>query len=173
MQANIDIRNVILKTERLTLRGWTRADLADLHAYASVEGVYEKSGATRHKTKADSLQNLLKFIDPRQGGKGTFALEHNATVIGSLSLKKYKEWAVPEYEMFRCRELGFVLAKDYWGRGLMTEAVQEVIRYVFHEVEIDALFCSAFMDNIQSLRVQEKCGFKFDKQIEVKTQSGH
>ena len=51
-------------------------------------------------------------------------------VIGSLGIKKYHEERYPEFEEKKCREISYVLSKDYWGRGLMPEAVREVIRYL-------------------------------------------
>ena len=52
-----------------------------------------------------------------------------------------------------------MLSKAYWGRGLMPEAVQKVIEYLFEEVKLDVIFCGHFLSNRQSARVQEKCGF--------------
>ena len=53
-----------------------------------------------------------------------------------------------------------MLSKNYWGRGLMPEAVKEVIRYLFEEVQLDVILCGHFLSNHQSQRVQEKCGFR-------------
>ena len=63
------------------------------------------------------------------------------------------------FESLRAREIGYVLAKDCWGQGLMTEAVKEVIRWLFEEMDLDVIFCSHFLRNRRSARVQEKCGF--------------
>ena len=43
---------------------------------------------------------------------------------------------------------------------LRPEAVQEVIRYLFDDAGLDVIFCGHFLRNIQSARVQQKCGFK-------------
>lgn len=43
----------------------------------------------------------------------------------------------------------------------MTEAVQEVIRYLFEEEFLDAITCCYYVKNNRSARVQEKCGFEF------------
>ncbi len=53
-----------------------------------------------------------------------------------------------------------MLSKDHWGKGLMPEAVKEVIRYLFEDVDLDVIFCGHFLWNSQSQRVQEKCGFR-------------
>lgn len=157
MNANIDISNVILKTERLILRPWKLSDLGDFYEYASVDGVGQMAGWLPHENKEVSLGILNHFME----GRKTFALELNGKVIGSLGIEKYKEADVPEFDSLACREIGFVLAKEYWGQGLMPEAVQEVLRWLFEDIGLDLIFCSHFLRNRQSARVQEKCGFRF------------
>ena len=156
MNAEIDVSNVVLKTPRLVLRPWRESDLDDFFEYASVDGVGQMAGWTPHKSKDESRAILEKFI----AGKKTFALEKDGKVIGSLGIEKYREAICPGFEEKKCRELGFVLAKPYWGQGLMPEAVNEVIRYLFEDVGLDVIFCGHFVKNTQSARVQEKCGFR-------------
>lgn len=102
-------------------------------------------------------------------GKKVFALEHEGKVIGSLGIEKYDEAEFPEFSGLKCREIGYVLSKDYWGNGLMPEAVGEVIRYLFEDLGADAIFCGYFVRNRQSARVQEKCGFKHYSTIKYQT----
>lgn len=47
-----------------------------------------------------------------------------------------------------------------------------VIDYLFNEIQLDFIICCHFVDNIQSKRVQEKCGFKFYKKRKYKTGYG-
>ncbi len=155
MNAEIDISNVTLKTPRLVLRPWRESDLDDFYEYASVDGVGQMAGWLPHKDKDESRTILARFI----GGKKTFALEKDGKVIGSLGVEKYREERLPEFADKKCRELGYILAKPYWGQGLMPEAVSEVIRYLFEDVGLDAIFCGHFLRNTRSARVQEKCGF--------------
>ena len=156
MNIEIDISNVIIVTKRLVLRQWRASDLDDLFEYASVDGVGQMAGWCPHKDKEESLAILNMFIE----GKKTFALELGGKAIGSLGIEKYNEKRFPEYADLRCRELGFVLSKDYWGRGLVPEAVEEVNRWLFEEKDLDPVFCGHFVWNRQSARVQEKCGFR-------------
>ena len=76
-----------------------------------------------------------------------------------MGIERYNEQELPEFNALKGRELGFVLSKKYWGRGLMPEAVLAVIQYLFEDVKLDFIICEHFLDNIQSCRVQEKCGF--------------
>ena len=156
MNPSIDISAVTLKTKRLILRPWRSADLDDLFAYASVDGVGQMAGWKPHKNKDETRIILQSFIDRKR----TFALEYQGKVIGSLGIEEYKEEQFPELADKKCREIGFVLAKDYWGQGLMPEAVREAIRYLFEEVGLDVILCGHFLWNRQSQRVQEKCGFR-------------
>ena len=155
MNAAIDISKVILTTERLILRPWRLSDTEDLYEYASVDGVGQMAGWKPHGNKEESFERVRHFID----GKKTFALEHEGKVIGSLGVEQYNERRFPEFDDKRCREIGYVLSKAYWGCGLMPEAVRRVIKYLFEEVKLDAIFCGHFLSNHQSARVQEKCGF--------------
>ena len=168
MNAKIDISNVILHTERLTLRPWTMDDLDDFYEYASVDGVGQMAGWLPHKGKEESRNILQRFIE----GKKTFALEFNGKVIGSLGVEEYNEEELPEFQEKLGREIGYVLSKDYWGRGLMPEAVQAVIKYLFDTAGLDFIVCGHFVENFQSQRAQEKCGFKHYKIVKYTTRYG-
>lgn len=168
MNAEIDISNVVLRTERLTLRPWQEDDLYDFFEYAKVEGVGEMAGWSHHKT-LDETRNILElFIN----GRKTFAIELDGKVIGSLGIEKYDEIKLPELNDRSGREIGFVLSKEYWGKGYMTEAVKAVIAYLFDEIGLDFISCGYFTDNARSKRVQEKCGFKFYKSDKYQTAYG-
>lgn len=156
MNIPVDISGVTLRTERLILRPWKQSDLEDLYTYASVDGVGQMAGWKPHADRAESQMILDMFIE----GKKTFALEENGRVIGSLGLEKYDEERFPELAEQRCREIGYVIAKDRWGNGLAAEAVRCVLRYLFEDLQADAVLCGHFLSNKQSARVQEKCGFR-------------
>ncbi len=158
MNAKIDITGVKLETERLILREWYLSDLDDLFEYASIPGVGEMAGWPHHPNKEESLIRLKKFIEEKK----TFAVvyKENHKVIGSLGIEKYgAEDKLSEFFPYKGREIGYVLSKDYWERGLMTEAVKEVINYLFNVLDYDFLLCGHFDRNLRSGRVQEKCGF--------------
>ena len=149
MNAPVDVTNIRIETDRLILRAWRETDLADFYEYASVEGVGEMAGWNHHQSMEESRRILDFFIS----GKKTFALElkENGKVIGSL---------------------GYVLSRDYWGRGLMPEAVKAVIDYCFQELSFDYLTCGHFDRNDRSRRVVEKCGFRFLKKVVTPTARG-
>ena len=158
MNAEFDISGVILETPRLILREWKLSDLDDFYEYASVDGVGQRAGWKPHENKEKSLEILNHFIE----GKHVFAIidKKKDKAIGSLGIERYgKEEALTEFIPYKGREIGYVLSKDYWNQGLMTEAVRRVIDYLFNDLDYDFLLCGHFDYNIQSKRVQEKCGF--------------
>lgn len=167
MIAPVDITGVCLETPRLLLRPWEDADLQDFYEYASVDGVGQMAGWAPHKSIEESKNILKLFIE----GKKTFAIVDRKTkkVIGSIGLE---ERDAPGDIPGQGRELGYVLAKPYWGQGLMPEVVQEVIRYCFSVLHWDWLTCAHFISNGQSRRVIEKCGFAYLNDILFETRIG-
>ena len=159
MNAEFDVTGIRIEIERLILREWHLDDVDDLFEYASVPGVGEMAGWPHHPNKEESLFRVKKFI----AEKHTFAIvfKENSKVIGSLGIEKYgMEDKLSEFFNYQGREIGYVLSKDYWGKGLMPEAVKAVIEYLFNILDYDFLLCGHFDKNKQSARVQEKCGFK-------------
>ncbi len=156
MNAPIDISKTTLITKRLALRSWKQDDLDDFFEYASVDGVGQMAGWKPHENKQETQKILDSFIEHKK----TFALEYQGKVIGSLGIELYNEERFPEFADLKCREIGYVLSKAYWGNGFMPEAVNEVLRYLFEDAGLDVIFCGHFLSNHQSARVQEKCGFR-------------
>jgi len=161
----IDITNSILKTERLTLRPWKESDLNDLFEYASVDGVGQMAGWNPHR----NIKETKKILDSFIKHKKTFALEHNGKVIGSLGIEEYSEENYPELDMLQGREIGYVLSKEYWGQGLMPEAVNAVIDMLFDKEGLDFIIVGHFDWNKRSRRVIEKCGFQYIKTTSYET----
>ena len=169
MNAPVDVTNICIETDRLILRPWKKSDLEDFYEYAKVDGVGQRCGWLPHKDVDESERILEMFI----GEKKTFALElkENSKVIGSIGLEtRDTDLGIPDELMGR--EIGYVLNKDYWGRGLMPEAVKAVIDYCFKELDFDWLTCGHFVWNVQSRRVVEKCGFVYMKDVVHQTRFG-
>jgi ribosomal-protein-alanine N-acetyltransferase len=170
INANVDVTNVILETNRLIIRPWRKDDLNDFYEYAKVDGVGQMAGWNPHTSIQESEQILSLFIEEKK----EFALElkENHKVIGSLGLEKLSISLNEYYDNHSGREIGYVLSKAYWGKGLMPEAVKRVIRYCFEEENYDYLMCSHSISNNQSKKVIEKCGFRFEKENSRITSNG-
>jgi len=165
MNKKFDVSKNVIQTERLTLRAWKEADLDDFFEYARVDGVGQMAGWSPHRSIEESSIILEHFISR----KHTFALEYDSKVIGSLGLEAYKEENYPELDSLCGCEIGYVLSKDYWGRGLMTEAVKAVIDHLFFTEKLDFILVGHFDHNKRSARVIEKCGFKYVKTVPYET----
>ena len=171
MNDNFKINGLVIETQRLILRPFKQSDLDDFYEYASVDGVGEMAGWKHHESKDESQSILDLFINEDK----TFAivLKENNKVIGSLGVEEYgMEEALSEFYEYQGREIGYVLSKDYWGKGLMPEAVKAVIDYLFNVQKLDFLTCGYYEFNSQSKKVQEKCGFKPYRMLMMETRLG-
>lgn len=171
MNAIFKIGEKQIETERLILRAFKEADLENFYEYASVEGVGERAGWKHHESREESRTILDNFI--QEDKDFAICLKENNKVIGSFGVMEYGlEDKLTEFDGYQGREIGFVLSKDYWGRGLMPEAVKAVMDYLFCELDWDFLLCGYYNFNTQSKKVQEKCGFKPYRALTMETRMG-
>lgn len=146
----------VLETERMILRPWKTEDLDDFYEYARNPEIGPNAGWAPHKDKEESLKILQSFIKGDE--VRAIVYKGNGKVIGSIGVHRdYKR-----QEDIKAKMIGYVLSQDYWRMGLMTEAVKEVIRYLFEEVKLDIISIYHYPFNIRSKRVIEKCGFKYE-----------
>lgn len=156
-------RQTLLHTERLIIRSWEMNDLNDLYTYASVDGVGQMAGWLPHQSIYESKKVLKSFI---QSDDVLAIVDQSAQrVIGSIRLHSINFQTFPEFSGNCGREVGYVLSKDYWGRGIMTEALQAVITYYFSLPQAEFLILIYANRNKRSRRVAEKCGFQFYKAV--------
>ena len=171
MNVSVDISNVIIETKRLIIRPWRNEDLSDFYEYASVDGVGQMAGWNPHKSKEESQEILKIFIEDKK----VFSLElkANRKVIGSIGLEEIGVNLGEPYTSLRGREIGYVLSKEYWGQGLMPEAVMSVMDYCYKDLNCEFLQCSHAVGNEQSKRVIEKVGFQYVQDYECTVINGN
>ena len=87
-------------------------------------------------------------------GHALFAVEVDGQLAGTVGLH-------PEPQHHRA-EIGYWLGKAFWGRGLVTEAAAEVVRWAFEEQQFNRIYAAVFPENIASRRVLEKLGFTYE-----------
>ncbi len=155
------VGDTVIETERLRLRGWqqTEQDANDMYAYARYEKVGRPAGWAYHESMDETWRILRMFTS--EGNNFAITDKETGRVIGSLGLHQPK--TMEGYEHLYGLEIGYVLSPDYWGRGLMTEAVKAVIDWIFHNTDTGVLYCGHFTFNDRSRRVIEKCGFTYCK----------
>ncbi|MBE1298898.1 MAG: GNAT family N-acetyltransferase [Alteromonadaceae bacterium] len=64
------------------------------------------------------------------------------------------------FEYSHCGEIGYWLAKDYWGNGIMTKAVNQLVEFIFTQTDISRLFAVVFSANRNSQNLLKRCGFE-------------
>ncbi|GAE29387.1 GNAT family N-acetyltransferase [Halalkalibacter hemicellulosilyticus] len=155
-----------LKTERLILREWKETDSQDLYEYAKSELVGPNAGWKPHHNEEESKEIIKMFI--RSSDTYAVVLKAENKVIGSIGLHDRK----PDDSLveLKQKEIGYVLHPEYWGRGIIPEAVNRVITYGFNKLNLDLIWCGHFNFNQNSKRVSEKCGFtyRFQKKEKLK-----
>ena len=153
---------VHFETPRLLIRPFTTTDLTDLYHFMKNPKLAAMAGWQPPTSRQESWSVLQMFIRSDE----VFALMEKATqyVIGSIGLHRRVPSAIkPEDDS---RELSFILGEAYWGRGLMPEAVNAILRYGFIDLKLQEIWVGHFQDNYRSQRVIEKTGFHFEYEFE-------
>ena len=149
---------MILTTERLILRPWENRDAESLYEYAKDERVGPAAGWPPHT----DIENSRQIIRTVFAAEETYAvcLKEDDRAIGCVSLMRgsLSRLGLPEKE----GELGCWLGVPFWGQGLIPEALRELIRHAFKDLELQTLWYGWFDGNEKSRRVQEKLGFSYD-----------
>ena len=145
-----------LETKRTILRPFTEADAEDLFAYAKDPRVGPIAGWKPH----ESVEESREIIRTVFAAPNTFAVVERETgrVIGSAGFVQPRSGSRPEA---KAAEIGYALHPGWWGRGLMPEVVEELLRFGFTQLELEEIWCTHYQENSQSQRVIEKTGFTY------------
>jgi ribosomal-protein-alanine N-acetyltransferase len=141
-----------------TLRPWTSDDLPSLVQYANnVEIARYLIDMFPHPYTVADGQAYLEFATSLAGN--IFAIDVAGQAVGSIALH-------PQSDIHRKNaELGFWLAQPFWGQGIITQAVCQVVAYGFQAFDITRIFARPFGTNRASQRVLEKAGFALEAQF--------
>ncbi|WP_054957494.1 GNAT family N-acetyltransferase [Paenibacillus dakarensis] len=148
----------VLETERLILRKITMDDAEDMFLYASDDEVSRFVPWETHRTIENTL-GYISFVVERYENKtiAPWGIEYkeNGRMIGTVDFVFWK----PEHQV---AELGYVLGKDYWGKGIITEAAAELLRFAFTKMDLVRIQARCIADNTGSSRVMEKIGMTYE-----------
>lgn len=146
-----------LETERLILRPWEESDAEDCYRYARDPDVGPIAGWPAHSSVEESRAIIRDVLSTPE----TFAicLKPDRGPIGAigLNLNGHTDMTARDDEC----EMGYWLGKPFWGRGIMPEAVQEMLRHAFEDIGMRRVWIGYYEGNTKSKRVQEKCGFRY------------
>lgn len=148
---------MVLETNRLFLRPWKLEDVERLYELARNPHVGPPCGWMPHENLEESGDVLRDILI--NGFTYAICLKENAQVIGNIALMPYAESRYAQQK--NQSEIGFWLGYPYWGKGYMTEACQRLLQYGFEVQRLDTIWAAHNLDNIASMRVQQKCGFVF------------
>ncbi len=149
----------IIETDRLFMRSFCNGDVDAFSAICADPEVMKYIGGGSHD-REQTQAKIAKWInDYETDGFGLMALIHKNSneLIGFCGLIKQ---VVDDKE---CIELGYRLAKKYWGQGLATEAAQAARDYAFKDLNIQQLISIIHPENIASKKVASKTGMRFIK----------
>lgn len=145
-----------LETERLILRPLTEADVPDLEEWMPDPDLYTYYG--RGVSKGEQNPALL-FHDPRPHVKRKPSPDFIWGIVSKDSRKVIGQLFLIEIENKRMAKVAYRIAKEHWGKGYTTEALQKAIAFCFDKTELLRLWTDVDVRNAASVRVLEKCGF--------------
>lgn len=155
-----------LITERLVLRKLKNEDATPMHYnWCNDPEVAKYTLWVAHKD-LDVTKNLVDmWIEEEKAGKTirfVIVLKENDEPIGAIDIVHFYD-GIPE--------VGYCLSRKCWGKGYMTEACKAFVNYLF-ELGYPKVLIRADLRNVGSLKVIEKCGFKYthDEKIEHRSE---
>ena len=157
------ILDVLLETERLVLRPFREADLdayADLCADPTVMKFLNAAGAPI--SRADAWRQMAMYLGHWElRGFGTWAVAERATgeFVGRVGLHYPEGW--PD------RELGWTIARKFWGKGFASEAARAAIAHAFGTLGWAHLVSLIHPENERSARLAERLGYHVHGTAEV------
>ena len=144
-----------LETERLLLRRINDSDVNEVFALRSNPEIMKYIPRTLVKTIDDALEHIAMInskIENIEGINWAITCKDSPKLIGIIGHYRIK------LEHHRA-EIGYMLHPEYNGKGIITEAVQEVVKYGFNEMKLHSIEAIFAPDNQGSAKVLQKCGF--------------
>lgn len=146
-----------LQTNRLILRPWREEDAEELYKYAKDPAVGPAAGWPPHTSAENSAEIIRGVLSEPENY--AVVLKETGLPVGCVGIKRGTRCGADAKKDEA--ELGYWIGVPYWGRGLIPEAVRELLRRCFEDLGCSAVWCGCFDGNDKSRRVQEKCGFRY------------
>jgi len=141
---------------KFKLRPVTNNDLDKLVQYANNPKIADNlTNVFPHpytKENGEFFINMATSHDPLR----IHAIDVNGEMIGAIGIHPQADI------MVKNAELGYWLAEPFWGKGIMTEAIRQSIKYGFETFDINRIYARPFGSNIGSQKALEKAGFQLE-----------
>lgn len=146
----------VLETRRLLLRQLTKEDAPEIFFLRSDSRVLTYLGKEPQE-KAEEAENFIAQINQLIAANegilwGITQKENPGLIIGTICF-----WNLQQ-DCHRA-ETGYVLHPELWGKGLMKEALAEVVNYGFNTLKLHSIEACLSPDNSASVALLETCGF--------------
>ena len=139
---------------KIELRKWSLADKIELKELCNAVDRTYLSDRLPNPYTEDDANWWLNMVAKSEGVDGTFrAMVVDGKIVGSVSIER-------KADIYRLDgELGYMLLKDYWNRGLMSQAVRQVCEIAIKELGLNRITANVFQPNLASQRILLKNGF--------------
>lgn len=140
------------------IRKWKLSDAKDLASVISNKKIQDnlRDGLPYPYTEQDATDYISAMLSEDENKTLAFAITIDNKAIGSIGAFRQKN--IHRHTA----EIGYYIAEEYWGKGLMTEAVKQICSYIFDKSNIVRIYAEPFSDNKASCRVLEKAGFLYE-----------
>ena len=150
---------LVIRTQRLLLRQWMDRDRDPFAAMNADPEVMAYFPSTQSREESDaSVDRVRGGIADRGWGFWAVELLQGGPFIGFVGLTPTRQ----AFHFTPCVEVGWRLARPYWGRGYATEAGRASLAFGFDELGLEEIVAFAVADNFRSRRVMERLGMSYD-----------
>ncbi len=156
---------VKIMTERLTIRDYQEADFDGFHEIFTSDEVMRLMPEVKTSSVDESLKFLYESIaeskfENRRKFFFAITLKETGRYIGEIGFSTLIE----AYEG-RVVNLGYFIMPEYWGQGLVTEAVEGVMNYAFNELDVIKIESGCLKANVGSTKVMTKVGMTLEADL--------
>ncbi|WP_078553386.1 GNAT family N-acetyltransferase [Bacillus alkalicellulosilyticus] len=163
-RANIFEQVPVIETERLRLRKLELGDVDAMYTYMSDPDTAKYGLWYPHQSineTYDFLVNLLTQNENQHIVTWGIIWKPSNQFIGTVDV-------VFNPPAFVDAEVGYVVSKEFWGKGVMTEAVHAILYFIFTSMTVERVEAKCFPENIGSRKVMEKCGMSHEGTLRKK-----
>ncbi|MEZ4726790.1 MAG: GNAT family N-acetyltransferase [Caldilineaceae bacterium] len=147
----------VLETERLILRDVRLDDAADVLVFRG-DPYVQRFNSEPLKSIEEAAALIKEGHQQRamQAGLGwAITLRGQDRVLGGVSLHAWEKY-------HRRAEVGYDLARAFWGQGIGSEAVRAVLRFGFDQLNLNRIEAATIADNHESVNLLKKLGFRLE-----------